>query len=288
MKMNLQENYKRLFTGKVRSNDASILFESPYKVKITDHEINPYNSKDAEKFEVGYKGTITGPDIPNGSTFRTNGVAGDIDDVSAFIGRGEDLSLYIKIIFSDSETSTSMSGPIIYHANNTVDRRNRSEEDLGLDSSRHHMPDVPWDSHAAMTAEKKDELAKIIDDAVVKYALSKGLEKHVAEKSGGTFNKEVAKNAKKKKSKPKKIEKVVVFDGEVDGRNRTASGSYGNKEWELTTDDGMTYIFVDGESIEDDDPMFDAILTAVDDEGYEIDLDEGYLRENYKRLFKKM
>jgi hypothetical protein len=273
MKMNLQENYKRLFKGRIRSNDASILFESPYKVKITDHEINPYGEKNAEKFEVNYNGTIAGPDIPNGSKLEATGVAGDIDDVSAFIGRGEDMSLYIKIIFPDSETSTSMSGPVIYHANNFGNRRNRSEEDLGLDSSRHHYPDVPWDSHAAMTAEKKDELSKIIDDVVVKYALSKGLEDHVAEKSGGTFNKEVAKNTKKKKSKPKKAEKVVVFDGEVDGRNRTASGTYGSKEWELTTDDGMSYIFVDGESIDDDDPMFDAILTTVNDEGYEL-LDE--------------
>jgi hypothetical protein len=229
MKMNLQENYKRLFAGKARSNDASILFESPYNVKVTKHEIDPYGEKNAEKFEVDYNGTITGPDIPNGTTFRATGVAGDVDDVSAFIGQGRDMSLYIKITFPDSETSTSRSRLFIYHANN-MDRRNRDEMDLGLKSSMHHYPDDNWDAHAAMTKAKKDELSKIIDDAVVKYALSKGLEDHVAEKSGGTFNKEVAKNAKKRKSKPKKADLdldamadvvMIIADGAEGGENMT-------------------------------------------------------------------
>ena len=227
--MNLQENYKRLFKGKPMSNDGSILLEARYNIKVTDHEINPFGEKGAEGFEVRYNGTIAGPDIPNGTTFGAAGVAGDVDDISAFIPRGEDMSLYIKITFPDSETSTSRSNIIIYHANNTRDR-NRSEEDLGLDSSMHHYPDDNWDSHAAMTAEKKDELSKMVDDAIVKYALSKGLEKHVAEKSGGTFNKEVAKNVKKKKSKPKKADLdldamadvvMIIADDAGGGRDMT-------------------------------------------------------------------
>jgi hypothetical protein len=257
--MNLQENYKRLFKGKARSNDASILFESPYKVKITKHETLKDSFLKLPYFE--YNGTISGPDIPNGTTFEAKGIAGDVDNISALRKvlnftpvTGDIITLQTSLSFPNSETSTSIVNP--NELDNTDD---------------------------GMTKEKKDELSKIIDDAIVKYALSKGLEDGVAEKSGGTFN---TKAVMKKKKLKRTGSKIAVFDGEVDGRNRTASGTYGNKEWELTTDDGMTYIFVDGKSIDDDDPMYDDILTAVNDEGYEIDLDEGYLQENYKRIFK--
>ena len=65
--MNLQENYKRLFKGKSASNDGSVLFESRYNVKVKKHqELKSYDD-DLEKLRVEYKGTISGPDIPNGT-----------------------------------------------------------------------------------------------------------------------------------------------------------------------------------------------------------------------------
>ena len=64
---------------------------------------------------------------------------------------------------------------------------------------------------------------------------------------------------------------VKVDSGEVNGMDRTASGTYGSKKWKLETDDGFTSIFVNGKSIDDDDPMYDDILTTVNDEGYELE-----------------
>ena len=293
--MNLQENYKRLFTGKARSNDASILFESPYKVKITKHEV----LKDdflTLGFANYYEGTISGPDIPKYASFIADGIAGDVDSTS-LPKDGNLYTLHTYIYVPINKAGNSAVNNYLGGNRELVSIVNPNERD-NKDAMERINKEYPsgtkgndFSFHEIMTKEKKDELSKIIDDAVVKYALSKGLEYGVAEKSGGTFNFKAAMDAKKKKKKKKSKRtgpEIVVFDGEVDGRNRTASGTYGDKEleWELTTDDGMSYIFVDGKSIEDDDPMFDAILTAVDDEGYEIDLDEGYLQENYKRLFK--
>ena len=71
---------------------------------------------------------------------------------------------------------------------------------------------------------------------------------------------------------------VKVDSGEVNGMDRTASGTYSSfatgvilKKWKLETDDGFTSIFVNGKSIDDDDPMYDDILTTVNDEGYELE-----------------
>ena len=64
---------------------------------------------------------------------------------------------------------------------------------------------------------------------------------------------------------------VKVDSGEVNGMDRTASGTYGSKKWKLETNDGFTSIFVNGKSIDDDDPMYDDILTTVNDEGYELE-----------------
>ena len=76
--MNLQENYKRLFKGKARSNDASILFESPYKVKITKHKVEKDDSLPSFALRFFYEGTISGPDIPKDARFRAEGIAGDV------------------------------------------------------------------------------------------------------------------------------------------------------------------------------------------------------------------
>ena len=39
--MNLQEQYKRLFKGRIGSNDSAVLLESRYNVKVTKHEYDP-------------------------------------------------------------------------------------------------------------------------------------------------------------------------------------------------------------------------------------------------------
>ena len=64
---------------------------------------------------------------------------------------------------------------------------------------------------------------------------------------------------------------VKVDNGEVNGMNREASGTYGSKKWKLETDKGFTRIFVNGKLIDDGDPMYDDILTTVNDEGYELE-----------------
>ena len=78
--MNLQENYKRLFAGKVRSNDASILREAKYNIKQDTqyhkhshinvnvgghdaHTTNPYDiAKTCNLYKrIDKKATIHGP-----------------------------------------------------------------------------------------------------------------------------------------------------------------------------------------------------------------------------------
>ena len=254
--MNLQENYKRLFKGKPGNTDTVLLRESRYNIKVTDHEINPFGEKGAEKLEVGYNGTIAGPDIPNGTTFRAFGVAGDIDNVSAFISQGEDMSLTVIMEFPDSETSTSRSAISIYHAKNTRDR-NRDQTDPSLKSSMHHYPEDNWDMHMKMTKAKKDELSKMIDDAIVKYALSKVLEDHVAEKSGGTFNIEVAKNAKKRKKKSKVKKTDLDLDSMADVVMKIADDAGGGRDM---TDDITDELgdFYDGVYDSNDQELIDA------------------------------
>ena len=282
--MNLQENYRRLFTGKARSNDASILFESPYNVKVKKHKVVKDNSLSIP-VRFSYEGTISGPDIPKDARFEAKGIAGDVDaGVFRLIEEGDIYTLDIYIFFSNNNETdlVSIVNP------NELDNTDEMENISYSSKKRGEEEGKDYSFHEIMTKEKKDELSKIINDVVVKYALSKGLEDGVTEKSGGTFNFKDFLDAKKKKKSKRTGPEIAVFDGEVDGRNRTASGTYGDEEleWELDTDDGITSIRVDGESIEDDDPMYDEILTAVEDEGYEIDLDEGYLQENYKRVFK--
>jgi len=289
--MNLQDQYKRLFKNRFSSNDSAVLLESRYNVKVTKHEYDP----DLKMSKIRYSGTISGPDIPNGTEFTARGVAGDVDNISSLRSPGDIITLQANIKFPNSETSTDYFAVNIVNPNE-LDNEDENEhlDDLGSSLKSGHN----WDAHMKMTKEKKDELSKIIDDAVVKYALSKGLENAVAEKSGGTFNLKAAMDAKKKKKPKRTGPEIAVFDGEVDGRDRSASGTVliNNKEleWELETDDGMTSIYVDGESIEDTDPdTYDAILTAVNDEGYELEEQASYkkatginLQEQYKRLFK--
>jgi hypothetical protein len=288
--MNLQENYKQLFKGKARSNDTSILREAKYNIKVTKHDVRS-KEKGAKGFAVTYEGTISGPGIPNGTEWYGGGIAGDVIDAEKIPGWNPDGK---DGYWSDGLTITFImdlqpTGNVyVYHPNNTNYKNKDERQDWETESKRTHV----------FTKEVKDELAPLFDDAVVKYALSKGLEDHVAEKSGGTFNMEVATNAIAKKKKPKrkvvKPELVRVDDGEVDGMDRTASGTYGSKKWELETDDGMTAIYLNGKSIEETDPeLYDAILTTVNDEGYELEEQRTYkkgtamnLQENYKRLFK--
>lgn len=70
-------------------------------------------------------------------------------------------------------------------------------------------------------------------------------------------------------------ENVIVTDGSVDGRNREANGTYTGDEWELETEDGMTTIWVKGQLIDDDDPKYDEILTAVNDYGFSLEEELG-------------
>lgn len=289
--MNLQEQYKRLFKSRISSNDSTVLLESRYNVKVTKHEYDP----ELEYSKFRYSGTISGPDIPNGTKFTARGAAGDVDNISSLPDTGDLATLQAHIFFPNSDTSTDYYAVNIVNPNE-LDNTDENEHLDGLHSS--YKDGHNWDAHMKMTKEKKDELSKILNDAVVKYALSKGLTNAVAEKSGGTFNLKAVIDAKKKKKPKRTGPEIAVFDGEVDGRDRSASGTVlvNNKEleWELETDDGMTSIYVDGKSIEDTDPdTYDAILTAVNDEGYELEEQASYkkatdmnLQEQYKRLFK--
>ena len=265
--MNLQEQYKRLFTGKVRSNDASILREAKYNIKVTKHDVRS-KEKGAKGFAVTYRGTITGPGIPNGTKWYGSGIAGDVIDAKTIPGWNPDgktgywdtLAITIQMDFQPH-------GEVwIYHESDKKNTNKDERREWETESKPTHV----------FTKAVKDELAPMFSDAIMKYALSKGLEDHVAEKNGGTFNMEVATNAIAKKKKPKRKvvrpELVRVDDGEVDGMDRTASGTYGSKKWELETDDGMTAIYLNGKSIEETDPeLYDAILTTVNDEGYELE-----------------
>ena len=225
--MNLKENYKRLFAGKVRSNDASILREAKYNIKVTKHDVRS-KEKGAKGFAVTYEGTISGPGIPNGTEWYGNGIAGDVIDAKTIPGWNPDgkdgywstLAITIQMDFQPH-------GEVwIYHESDKKDQNKDERREWETESKPTHI----------FTKAVKDELAPMFSDAIVKYALSRGLEDHVAEKSGGTFNMEVATNAiaKSKKSssfkKPKGdilknkdfIEVVeIIADGAEGGENMT-------------------------------------------------------------------
>ena len=72
------------------------------------------------------------------------------------------------------------------------------------------------------------------------------------------------------------LEKVISVDnGSVDGRNREASGTIeiegATFNWELTTDDGMTSINLEGEELDQDGSLYGPILDIVNNEGYELE-----------------
>ncbi len=252
--MNLQEQYKRLFTGKARSNDVLIL-----------------NEKDGERFH----GPAALKPFSRYKVYDPKAFAPSAE----FEQKAGDLSDNNWKLYTIWEAEFG-----IHNYGGVKDFKNALDGDSYINSDIKQLVKI-----AKKNAPQSPVTAALV--AMTKTA-AKGPASQM--KAAQALYDEISKDdsfadvnalfkAKEKAGPP-----ITVFDGEVDGRNRTASGTYGDEEleWELTTDDGMTYIFVDGKSIEDDDPMFDAILTAVEDEGYEIDLDEGYLQEQYKRLFK--
>jgi len=221
--MNLQEQYKRLFTGKVRSNDASILREAKYNIKVKKHDVRT-KEKGAKGYAVTYRGTITGPGIPNGTEWYGNGIAGDVIDAKTIPGWNPDG----KDGYWDTLAITIQ---LDFQPHGYVYIRHESDKENPNKDQRRDWETKSKPTHV-FTKAVKDELAPMFSDAIVKYALSRGLKDHVAEKSGGTFNMEVATNAiaKKKKSKPKKadldldeMEKVVmnIADDAGGGRNMT-------------------------------------------------------------------
>ena len=75
------------------------------------------------------------------------------------------------------------------------------------------------------------------------------------------------------------LEKLIsVDDGSVDGRDREATGTIeiGGAvfNWTLETGDGMTAIYLEDESLEDDGALYEPILGVVNDEGYELEEEE--------------
>ena len=75
------------------------------------------------------------------------------------------------------------------------------------------------------------------------------------------------------------LEKLIsVDDGSVDGRDREATGTIeiGGAvfNWTLETGDGMTAIYLEDESLEEDGALYEPILGVVNDEGYELEEEE--------------
>jgi hypothetical protein len=282
--MNLQENYKRLFKSKARSNDGSILLEARYNIKVADHRIS--SAPGVEGFRVIYNGTIAGPDIPNGTKFEAIGVAGDI--AIPYSKFRADLTLSSKLEFPNATTAM-----LIYHANDDL---GENEEDEGSQAERYYNG-AKWPL-AFMPKAKKDEVSKMIDDAVVKYALSKGLEDHVAKKDGGTFDVDAAKNLKKRKRKP-----ALDKDALADVVMKIADDAGGGRDM---TDDIIDELgdFYDAVQKSRNKKLIDAyddLRSTSDGEPNDqaeaaealLNLLENYkgmnkmnLRENYKRLFK--
>jgi len=76
------------------------------------------------------------------------------------------------------------------------------------------------------------------------------------------------------------LEKVIsIEDGSVSGMDRDANGTIKIEgaafNWELTTDDGMTSISLEGEDLENDGPLYEPILGVVDYE-YELEEEDDY------------
>ena len=67
--MNLQENYRRLFKGRIRSNDSKLLSEAN-KVEITDHDDDREEMDyDDEYDETTYEGELIFTGTINGMKF---------------------------------------------------------------------------------------------------------------------------------------------------------------------------------------------------------------------------
>ena len=274
--MNLQENYKRLFTGKARSNDGSILFESPYKVKITKHEV----LKDdflTLGFANYYEGTISGPDIPKYASFEADGIAGDVDSTS-LPKDGNLYTLHTRIYVPINKAGNSAVNNYLGGNRELVSIVNPNERD-NKDAMERINKEYPsgtrgndFSFHEIMTKEKKDELSKIIDDAVVKYALSKGLEDHVAKASGGTFDKEVAINAEKNKTQKKRQTGISIPGIDIkDFRDAVETIADGAEGGENMTDDIVDELgdFYDGVYDSNNQKLIDAyddLRSTVDGE----------------------
>ena len=197
--MKLQEQYARLFKGKPRSNDVSLINE----------EVAVYNH---------YKNS---------------------DDETIFTGRLNGKSFFVV-------TGSPNRNEWKYYIKDKLDVSGKLEADLtpALDK---YIKDVDLDPKEFGKAGQKVDV-----DVALKVA---------------------------DKMSYQQLEKLIsVDDGSVDGRDREATGTIeiGGAvfNWTLETGDGMTAIYLEDESLEDDGALYEPILGVVNDEGYELEEDE--------------
>jgi hypothetical protein len=204
--MNLQENYRRLFKGRLSSNDSTLLKEAS--------------------------------SIPNDPILKKYG-------------------------FDRTDSPDTLKGKLATRANlkgvTTV---------AYFDNSKWNLPAEPFSRNKIRNK--------------IHTTLEKTLSKHIGGKLKsiwGSFNADLPDNITALAMSGGNATSITIDQGNVSGMDREVTGTYNGKSFELETSDGMTSIYLNGKSVDDEDDVYDDILNAVNDQGYE-------LQENYKRLFK--
>jgi hypothetical protein len=129
-----------------------------------------------------------------------------------------------------------------------------------FDNSKWNLPTEPFARNKAL-----DKIHDTIEKTLSKYL--GGKVKNVWNSS----NANVPDNFTAYSMTSGNIANITVDNGNVNGMDREVTGTYNGKPFELITDDGMTSIYINSKMVRDGSAIYDEILNAVNNNGYELE-----------------